>query len=195
VSQLTPGGRGKPTVTEALARDLGAWQPPTEAMARLRDEFSAFLDKRGAAAADRDSDEEHLTSSCFVFSADLSRILLCFHRKGRFWVQLGGHIERADQSAAAAAFREAFEEGGIAVAPFPESLVDIDRHALSSGFGSCGVHWDLGFAATAPEDAIPVVSDESDDVRWWPVDVLPEAVPAGFGSRVARIVGAIAARR
>jgi 8-oxo-dGTP pyrophosphatase MutT (NUDIX family) len=160
-------------------------------MSALRDDYLAFLDQRGAGATDRDSDSEHLTSSCFVFTPDLSSVLLCFHRKGRFWVQLGGHIETVDDSVSAAAFREAVEEGGIALDPLSQQLVDVDRHALGGGFGRCAVHWDIGFAAVAAEGSVPVVSDESDDVRWWPVDALPSEVPDGFSGRVERIVTAI----
>jgi 8-oxo-dGTP pyrophosphatase MutT (NUDIX family) len=186
---MEPGA--EQTVTDALARDLAAWHPPTSGMARLRENYLAFLDERGPGATDRDSDREHLTSSCFVFTPDLTSILLCFHRKGRFWVQLGGHIEDADGSVSAAAFREAVEEGGIAVDPVSQSPVDVDRHGLGAGFGRCAVHWDIGFAATAAVGSVPVVSDESDDVRWWPVDGLPSAVPDGFSDRVGRIVTAI----
>jgi 8-oxo-dGTP pyrophosphatase MutT (NUDIX family) len=163
-------------------------------MAQLRDDYLAFLDERGAGASDRDSGREHLTSSCFVFTPDLSRILLCFHRKGRFWVQLGGHIDSTDPSVSAAAFREAVEEGGIVVDPLSERPVDVDRHALTAGFGRCAVHWDVGFAAVAPLGSVPVVSDESDDVRWWPVNALPSDVPDGFGDRVRRVIGAVSAR-
>jgi hypothetical protein len=35
-------------------------------------------------------------------------------------------------------------------------------------------HLDVRFVAVAPEDAVPVVSEESTDVRWWPVGALPE---------------------
>lgn len=188
------GPNGDPTVVAALARDLAAWHPPTTGMARLRDDYLAFLDERGAGAADRERDREHLTSSCFVFTPDLSSILLCFHRKGQFWVQLGGHIENADASVSGAAFREAVEEGGIAVDPLSVLPVDVDRHALSAGFGRCAVHWDIGFAGTATAGSVPVVSDESDDVRWWPVDALPSAVPDGFGARMSRVVAAVTHR-
>jgi 8-oxo-dGTP pyrophosphatase MutT (NUDIX family) len=183
-----------PTIVGTLARDLTEWQPPTADLALLRDQYLGFLIERGAGATDRDSDREHLTSSCFVFTPDLASILLCFHRKGQFWVQRGGHIENADTSVSGAAFREAVEEGGIPVAPVSERPVDVDRHALGSGFGRCAVHWDVGFAATASERSAPVVSHESDDVRWWPVDALPSAVPDGFSDRVGRVVEALSGR-
>lgn len=188
------GAPGEPTVVAALARDLAAWHPPTGGMALLRDDYLDFLADRGAAAVERDSGSEHLTASCFVFTPDLANILLCFHRKGLFWVQLGGHIEDADTSVSAAAFREAVEEGGVPVEPLSEHPVDVDRHALGSGFGRCAVHWDIGFAATASGASAPVASDESDDVRWWPVDALPSAVPDGFSDRVCRVVWALLAR-
>ncbi|MET4636980.1 NUDIX domain-containing protein [Mycetocola sp. 2940] len=186
-----PGGG---MIVGALARDLAAWHPPSPGMARLRDDYLAFLDERGSRALDRDGGREHLTSSCFVFTPDRSSVLLCFHRKGRFWVQLGGHIENADASVSEAAFREAVEEGGIPVDPVSVLPVDVDRHALSAGFGRCAVHWDVGFAATATAGSVPVVSDESDDVRWWPVDALPSAVPGGFGDRLSRVIEALSER-
>lgn len=180
-----------PSIVQALTDQLASWHPAARDQVLLRDDYLVFLSERGPAAADRDSDGEHLTASCFVLTPDLTRVLLCFHRKGRFWVQLGGHIEAADRSVSAAAFREAVEEGGVGVAPVSEGPLDVDRHALSTRFGRCTVHWDIGFAAMAPAASLPVPSDESDDVRWWPVDALPADVPAGFPARVRRIVDAV----
>ena len=34
-------------------------------------------------------------------------------------------------------------------------------------------HLDVRFLAVADPDAVPLVSEESLDVRWWPVDRLP----------------------
>lgn len=184
-----------PSIVDPLTDQLTSWHPDAPDQVRLRDDYLAFLGERGPAAADRDSAGEHLTASCFVLTPDLTAVLLCFHRKGRFWVQLGGHIEPADRSVPAAAFREALEEGGVAVAPVTEGPLDVDRHALSTRFGRCTVHWDIGFAALAPAASRPVASDESEDVRWWPVDALPADVPAGFPARVGRIVDAVRALR
>jgi hypothetical protein len=38
-------------------------------------------------------------------------------------------------------------------------------------------HLDVRFLARAPEGARPEVSDESIDVRWWPVEDLPTDDP------------------
>lgn len=184
-----------PSVAGALADQLASWHPALPDQVVLLREYLAFLGDRGPSAADRDSDGQHLTASCFVLTPDLAKILLCFHRKGRFWVQLGGHIEAADPSVSAAAFREAFEEGGVAVSPVSVRPLDVDRHALSTRFGHCTVHWDVGFAALAPAASSPISSFESEDVGWWPVDALPADVPAGFSDRVERIVDAVLALR
>ncbi|QHC71891.1 NUDIX domain-containing protein [Rathayibacter sp. VKM Ac-2801] len=174
-----------------MAGELQEWD--AGALALLRDEYLAFLEQRGESALERDGSPEHVTASCFVLSPDLARVLLCFHRKGRFWVQLGGHVEPGDGSVAAAALREAREESGLArLRPLGELPLDLDRHGLGSGFGRCARHWDVGYGALADPDAPLIVSDESDDVAWWPVDALPAEVPPGFPERLA---GALEAAR
>lgn len=139
----------------------------------VRDAFEAHL----AAYDDalwRDGPPEHFTASAVVFSADGSQVLLVLHKKARLWLQPGGHFEDGDRSVAGAALREATEESGIdGLTPVPGALF-LHRHDLAAAFGRCTAHWDLRVAAVAPQDARVTVSDESDDVRWWPVDALPE---------------------
>lgn len=160
---------------------------------RLRGEYLSFVGDRLEAALDRDGGPEHITASCFVFTPDLSRVLLCFHKKGRFWVQLGGHIESTDDSIAVAALREAREECGIRnLRPLGGGvLLDVDRHSLGDGFSRCSVHWDIGFGAISHAEATPSASSESEDVAWWPVKALPQNVPPDFGVRMERILHAI----
>lgn len=177
-----------------IARDLERWQPPDGAQELLRDDFLELLERRGTVCLDRERDPQHLTASCFVFTPDFSQLLLCFHRKGQFWVQFGGHIEIGDASVSQAALREAVEEGGIAdLHPLTRLPLDLDRHSLGDGFGRCTVHWDIGYAATVRADCSPTTSAESEDVRWWPIDALPSPVPHLFEQRVRRILGGIGA--
>jgi 8-oxo-dGTP pyrophosphatase MutT (NUDIX family) len=178
--------------SERFAVDLQSWHPQAAGQESLKLEYLDLLGGRGEDALDRDGGREHLTGSCFIFTPNFENILLCFHKKGQFWIQVGGHIEPEDDSVSAAAFREAVEESGIAdIEPIVLAPLDLDRHSLGSGFVRCDVHWDVGFGATAAEGAVPLISNESDDVRWWPLASLPAAMPHGFAGRLHRIVAAI----
>lgn len=116
----------------------------------------------------------HFTASCIVLDPRLERVLLTHHRKARQWFQLGGHLEVGDRDIRAAAAREAHEESGLhglRLTPFP---VHLDRHRLVGSFGRCAEHLDIRYAALAPGGGRPQVSGESIEVRWWPLDALPE---------------------
>lgn len=179
----------------AFVEELRGWNPREADQQELRLSYLAFVDENGPGAFERDSGRQHLTASCFVFSPDLTQVLLCFHRKGQFWVQFGGHIEANDFSVADAALREAREEGGIdelillrsRTSDSPTAaLFDLDRHRLGAGFVSCDVHFDVVFIAIAAAGAQPTTSVESEDVRWWPIEQIPTQVPPGFLHRVER---------
>ena len=166
--------------------ELVAWSPAADAQRELRGEYVEFLDAHREGAFQRDAQPEHVTGSAFVLTPDLARVLLCFHRKGQFWVQLGGHVEQGDTSVASGALREAREESGLAdlalLRPVP---VDLDRHGLGDGFGRCAVHWDVGYAVVAHGSLDTTVSEESEALAWFPVTDLPANTPDGFPARLA----------
>ncbi|WP_240632333.1 MULTISPECIES: NUDIX hydrolase [unclassified Cryobacterium] len=183
-----PAGGPVAARADDLIDRLRAWMPLAPGQAVLRDEYLGFVLGSPEAALERHGGPEHVTGSCFVFTPDLAQVLLCFHKKGRFWVQLGGHVEAADGSVVDTALREAREECGIDdLDPVGGGILDLDRHNLGDGF-SCRTHWDVGFAAIARPEAAPVASDESDDVAWWPVDALPQNVPPQFALRLAGVL-------
>ncbi|WP_308466585.1 NUDIX hydrolase [Rathayibacter soli] len=181
--------------TQAFVDALTEWMPAAAEQRELRLEYLDFLDARGASALDRDGGPEHLTASCFVFTPDFTHTLLCFHKKGQFWVQLGGHIEASDASVASAAVREAHEESGLSALELVDAApYDLNRHALAAAFGRCTTHWDIGFVAFAEPDAAPVVSAESEAVAWWPVDALPPQVPDCFDARLRTVLRELRSR-
>jgi len=157
---------------EDATRQLSAWRAPDPAQEELRTSYLAHL----AAHPDalwKQGPPAHFTASCLVLDHTGSRVLLTLHRKARAWFQFGGHFEPGDHNAHAAAQRETREESGITTLVVRPDLVQLDRHQLVDSFGRCREHLDLRFVAVADRGAAPVVSAESLDVRWWPVDGLP----------------------
>ena len=65
-------------------------------------------------------------------------------------------------------------------------LAAIHVHALTCSLGVPTRHLDLQFIATAPAGARAVISDESLDLRWWPIDSLPDGIDPGLRQLVAR---------
>ncbi len=152
---------------------LQGWAAPDAGQDRLRRDYLDHLAAHPDAVA-KAGPPAHLTASCVVLDPGGERVLLTLHRKANEWFQFGGHLEPGDASVWAAARREGREESGIqTLEPLPEP-VQLDRHVLVGSFGACREHLDLRFAAVAPLGARAVVSTESHDVRWWPVDDLPE---------------------
>ena len=157
---------------DAVAR-LEAWTAPDEHQDRLCGEFLDHLHAHPDAVS-KAGPPAHLTGSVIVLDETGGSALLTLHRRARAWFQFGGHYEPADESVWHAATREAREESGIAdVTALPE-IVQLDRHVLSGDFGTCREHLDIRFAAVTSRSASAAVSTESIDVRWWPVDALPD---------------------
>ncbi|MDO9458050.1 NUDIX hydrolase [Nocardioides sp.] len=162
---------------DALAT-LRAWVPPGAGdgeQARLRDRYVAHLEAHPDGMT-RDCRPDHVTASTLVLSHDGTHVLLTLHAKARQWFQFGGHPEAEDTTLAGAALREATEESGLAdleVRPLP---VHLDEHAVpfcGPAGGTLVHHLDVRFVAVAAPGVVPLVSEESLDVRWWPVDALP----------------------
>jgi 8-oxo-dGTP pyrophosphatase MutT (NUDIX family) len=155
-------------------RVLRTFRPDGIDQEQLRSSYIAFLEAHQDGMT-RDCVPAHLTASAMVLDAAASHVLLTLHRKGGFWAQVGGHCEPGDATLADAALREACEESGIAnLRLVGDGPVDLDRHVLSSAFGTCGEHLDVRYAVVAPAGAQPTVSDESNDVAWFPADELPD---------------------
>lgn len=165
---------------------LEGWNAPGPDQEVLRRRYVKHLHARPD-GMERRCRPDHLTASTLVLDATLSHALLTLHAKAHAWFQLGGHLEPGDATLAAAARREALEESGLATEqlwldPVP---VELSEHAVpfcrpedaSSSWRGDGVvvhHLDVRFVAVASEHAAPVLSEESLDLRWWPLEALPD---------------------
>ncbi len=166
---------GQHATTVALLTD---WVAPTPRQEALRASYVEHLTAHPDGLR-RDCRPDHLTASTLVLSDDGRRVLLTLHAKAREWFQFGGHVEDDDATLAAAALREVTEESGLADLVLDPQPVQLDVHEVPfcGGPPASGRpvtrHLDVRFLAVAPASAIPEVSEESDDVRWWPADDLP----------------------
>ncbi|GGT28254.1 NUDIX hydrolase [Nonomuraea spiralis] len=151
---------------------LSSWTAPTPEEEALRVEFlghlRAYDDAMWRACA-----PGHLTATTAVLSHDGTQVLLTLHPKAGQWLPMGGHCEDFDDSLEAVALREATEESGIAGLELLPGPLAVDKHEVWC-HPPRSWHLDVEYAAVAPPGAEAVMSDESLDLRWFPVDEIPE---------------------
>ena len=152
---------------------LTRWQPPDDAQERLRSLYLRHLRDRPEGVW-RECSPDHVTASAVLLSADRSRVLLTLHGKLRRWLQLGGHCERSDATLAGAALRESVEESGIDDLGLDPTPVLLSRHQVPCGPTRPAHHLDVQYVADVPDGSVPVASAESEQLRWFPVDALPD---------------------
>jgi 8-oxo-dGTP pyrophosphatase MutT (NUDIX family) len=156
------------------AAELAAWAPGEEAQLALKHAFLAFLDARPDDACTRECVPGHLTASALVLDATGEHTLLTLHRRFHRWVQLGGHCEPDDATLRDAALREATEESGIDGLTISAQPLHLDVHPVLCSLGVPSRHLDVRYLVRAPDGAQLRISDESADLRWWPVGALPD---------------------
>lgn len=117
----------------------------------------------------------HITGSAWVLSADRTKCLLLHHRKLDRWLQPGGHAD-GQTDVAEVALREAREESGLQHLRLENDgiPIDLDVHLIPERRDSSGnliedahEHHDLRFLFTAASHQPLVLSNESNDLRWF----------------------------
>ena len=154
--------------------------------AALREAFLGFLAARPDATR-RSCEPGHLTASVVLLDSTRRSVLLTLHPRVGRWLQLGGHCEDGDTTLAGAALREATEEAGIDGLTIGAAPVHLDVHPITCSLGKPTRHFDVRYLAIAPPGAVPTISAESDDLRFWPLDALPPGVDASLLAALAAI--------
>ncbi|MET9022040.1 NUDIX domain-containing protein [Actinopolymorpha sp. NPDC004070] len=170
-------------------RVLSTWRPPSPGQATLRQDYLDHLAARPDGVW-RACTPAHVTASMVVVDPTADHVLLVLHGRIHKWLQPGGHCEEGDASLAAAAAREALEETGLADLRVSEQPLRLDRHGAPC---HAETHLDVQYLGTVPYGAVPVVSAESADVRWFGVGELPDELASGVVDSVAAARRAVSA--
>ncbi|ORV56223.1 NUDIX hydrolase [Mycobacterium europaeum] len=173
------------SVRESAIALLSDWQAPDPAQDALRHAVLAFVLHRPDACR-RECVPGHVTASTLVLDHTGDRVLLTLHPRLGRWVQLGGHCDDDDGDLLAAALREATEESGVEGLRIEPRLAAIHVHPVTCSLGVPTRHLDLQFVAHAPAGARIAISDESEDLQWWPADALPDDADHALAYLVSR---------
>jgi 8-oxo-dGTP pyrophosphatase MutT (NUDIX family) len=158
---------------------LTNWQAPDPAQDTLRHAVLSFLAARPDGCL-RECVPGHITASALVLDHTGTRALLTLHPRFGRWLQLGGHCEETDTDIVAAALREATEESGVDDLRIDPGLAALHVHPVTCSLGVPTRHFDMQYIVQAPADVEIACSDESLDLRWWPLDALPEDCDFGL---------------
>jgi 8-oxo-dGTP pyrophosphatase MutT (NUDIX family) len=164
---------------ESAVATLSDWRAPDPAQDTLRHAVLAFLAARSDGCL-RECVPGHVTGSALVLDHTGTHALLTLHPRFGRWLQLGGHCEKTDADIVAAAMREATEESGISDLTIDPELAALHVHPVTCSLGKPTRHLDMQFIVRAPRDAEIAVSDESLDLRWWPLNALPQDCDFGL---------------
>jgi len=140
--------------------------------AAVVDQFRSLITNQPECFERGNFEPGHVTGSAWLVDGSGEHVLLTHHRKLDAWLQLGGHSD-GDPDTAAVAGREAEEESGLAVELISRDILDIDVHEIPARKSDpAHFHFDVRFAFVSRSGRDYVVSDESHDLAWVPVERL-----------------------
>lgn len=162
------------TLHASAVATLRDWRAPSPGQEALRERYLTHLAAHPDGLA-KHCFPDHLTAGAIVVSPRGDAVLLNHHRKAGAWLAFGGHLEADDASLVDGARRELVEESGLDRFDLDPEPLSLDEHEVGfcSDRGTVH-HLDVRFLAVAEPDGSHATSEESLDVRWWPVDDLPQ---------------------
>lgn len=119
----------------------------------------------------RENLEGHVTASSWIVNPDRTKVCLVHHKKLKRWMQAGGHCDGEFRTKLVAQ-KELEEETGLKTAELvSDKLFDIDAHVIPDHKNVPEhIHYDVRFLFEADDNENPVVSDESNDVKWFTLE-------------------------
>ena len=115
----------------------------------------------------------HITGSSWILDYSHQYALLVHHGTLNKWLQPGGHAD-GEENVLNVALREAEEETGVKqLKLLLDDIFDLDIHPIParSGFPE-HLHYDIRFLFETDKEEKIIVSEESHDVAWIPIEQL-----------------------
>ncbi|MEM9015445.1 MAG: NUDIX hydrolase, partial [Verrucomicrobiota bacterium] len=138
------------------------------------DQFCDFVE-RDEDCFERSNSFGHITGSGWIVDEAGESTLLTHHAKLGIWLQPGGHAD-GNPDVLAVAMEECEEETGLThLVPASEEIFDLDIHGIPARPGEpAHCHFDIRFLVRHTGDGNYVVSEESHDLAWVPMDNLED---------------------
>lgn len=157
-----------------IQEKLAEHSPVDENEARMLLDIMGFVDQH-ANCFDRELNKGHITGSAWIIDTERSHALLTHHRKLNRWLQLGGHSD-GDANTLNVALREGQEESGLSdIRPVNEAIFDVDVHLIPARKTEPDhFHYDIRFLFEADRQTPLIISEESNDLAWIPLDKLDD---------------------
>lgn len=153
-----------------LLTQLINYQPRCDHQRKNVNKIIEFISK-ASNCFERENLAGHITGSAWLLDHTGKAALLTHHRKLKLWCQLGGHAD-GETDILNVAHREAIEESGIEhITPVAEKIYDVDIHWIPENQQVPGhYHYDIRYLFRVTKPADFVVSDESLELAWVPLN-------------------------
>lgn len=147
---------------------------PNEA---VPERFLRFIDNH-ANCFERSLEQGHVTASAWIVDKKAKSALLVHHKKLGLWLQPGGHCD-GDPDVVRVAKKEVQEETGLDHFEIvSDRILDLDIHEIPLWNQiPAHYHYDVRFLIYADSHQTLTVSHESNDVRWFNLDKIPNVSP------------------
>ena len=170
-----------------LLEQLRAYSPVDGTEAAYRERMMDMLSYAAEPLSRSSFVPGHFTAGCFIVDGE-GRLLLHHHRRLDLWLHMGGHIE-GEETAEAAAVREAVEESGLRDLELVGGIFDLDIHEIPAARGEPDHdHFDVRYLArSSSPDAISIDRGESHDLAWVPLERAAKLMPPDAGRVIRKI--------
>ena len=115
----------------------------------------------------------HVTGSAWIIDGSGTSTLLVLHKKLKRWLQPGGHAD-GEEDIRGVSLKEAKEETGLkSLHLLQDQIFDIDIHEIPRHRNvPAHFHYDLRFVFVADNKEPLQISQESNDLAWFPLNEL-----------------------